>query len=116
MIDKSDKFRVQFLKWHSAEDFQQLGIAGLEVLGTNAAPAVAELTKLLNDKEHAFVAVRCLVAVGPPAEQSVSQALMRQPARSSRAAIVLAATAAGFRLRLGGGVALRLRSSRLAAH
>jgi HEAT repeat protein len=78
MIDKSDKFRVQFLKWHSAEDFQQLGIAGLEVLGTNAAPAVAELTKLLNDKEHAFVAVRCLIAVGPPAEQSVSQALTNQ--------------------------------------
>ena len=78
MIDKSDKFRVQFLKWHSAEDFQQLGIAGFEVLGTNAAPAVAELTKLLNDKEHAFVAVRCLIAVGPPAEQSVSQALTNQ--------------------------------------
>ena len=78
MIDKSDKFRVQFLKWHSAEDFQQLGIAGFEVLGTNAAPAVAELTKLLNDKQHAFVAVRCLVAVGPPAEPSVSQALTNQ--------------------------------------
>ena len=78
MIDKSDKFRVQFLKWHSAEDFQQLGIAGFEVLGTNTAPAVAELTKLLNDKEHAFVAVRCLIAVGPPAEQSVSQALTNQ--------------------------------------
>jgi hypothetical protein len=29
--------------------------------------------------------------------------------------MVLAATAAGFRLRLGGGVALRLRSSRLSA-
>jgi hypothetical protein len=36
-----------------------------------------------------------------------------QSARSSRAAIQVAASAAGFRLRLGGGVALRLRSSRL---
>ena len=40
---------------------------------------------------------------------------LRKTARSSQAAIVLAATAAGFRLRLGGGVALRLRSSRLYA-
>jgi len=40
---------------------------------------------------------------------------LRKTARSSRAAIVLAATAAAFRLRLGGGVALCLRSSRLSA-
>ena len=61
MMDKSDKFRVQFLKWHSAEDFQQLGISGFEVLGTNAAPATEELGKLLNEKDHAFTAERCLV-------------------------------------------------------
>ena len=53
LIDKTDEFRIRFLRWssserysyedwqrirwHSAEDFQQLGIAGFEVLGTNAA-------------------------------------------------------------------------------
>ena len=94
LIAKTDKYRTRFLRWksseqdsyddwqrsrwHSAEDFQQLGIAGFEVLGTNAAPAVAELTKLLNNKEHAFVAVRSLVAIGTPAEQSVVQALTNQ--------------------------------------
>ena len=36
----SDEFGDRFIRWHSAEDFQQLGIAGFEVLGTNAAPAV----------------------------------------------------------------------------
>ena len=38
-----------------------------------------------------------------------------QRARSSRAAIQVATSAAGFRPRLGGGVALRLRSRRLSA-
>jgi len=78
LIGQREKLRIDFLHWRSAEDWQQLGIAGFEALDTNAAPAVAELTKLLNDKEHAFVAVRCLIAVGPPAEQSVSQALTNQ--------------------------------------
>ena len=78
LIGQREKLRIDFLHWRSAEDWQQLGIAGFEALETNAAPAVTELTKLLNDKEHAFVAVRCLVAVGPPAKQSVSQALTNQ--------------------------------------
>lgn len=75
IIEKSEKWRIRFLRWHSADDFQQLGIAGFEALGTNAAPAVGELTKLLDDKEHAFTAVRCLVGIGTPAEASVSEAL-----------------------------------------
>jgi HEAT repeat protein len=78
MIDKSDKFRVQFLKWHSAEDFQQLGIAGFEVLGTNAAPVIEELAKLLDEKDHAFTAERCLVFVGKPAEPVFCRALTNQ--------------------------------------
>jgi len=78
LIVQRENLRIDFLHWRSAEDWQQLGIAGFEALETNAAPAVTELTKLLNDKERAFVAVRCLVAVGPPAKQSVSQALTNQ--------------------------------------
>ena len=75
MIDLSDRFRIQFLKWHTAEDFQQLGIAGFDALGTNAAPAVGELTKLLDDRERAFAALRCLAAIGKPAEASICKAL-----------------------------------------
>jgi len=50
-----------------------------------------------------------------PVSLSTTPVPLRKTARSSRAAMVLAATAAGFRLRLGGGVALRLRSRRLSA-
>jgi HEAT repeat protein len=81
MIDLSDKFRIHFLKWHSAEDYQQLGIAGFEVLGTNAAPAVEELAKLLDEKNHTFTAERCLVFIGKPAEVVFCQALNNQDER-----------------------------------
>ena len=75
ILEKSEEWRIEFLHWHSAEDFQQLGIAGFEALGTNATPAVGELTKLLQDTGNAFTAVRCLVFIGTPAEPAVSQAL-----------------------------------------
>ena len=75
IIKKSEEWKIQFLHWHSATDFQQLGIAGFEALETNAAPAVGELTKFLDDNEQAFAAVRCLVAIGTPAEAGVSKAL-----------------------------------------
>jgi HEAT repeat protein len=52
------------------------GIAGFEVLGTNCAAAVGELTRLLDDKELAFVAARCLESVGKSAEQALCQCLM----------------------------------------
>jgi HEAT repeat protein len=78
MIDLGDKFRIQFLKWPSAEDFQQLGIVGFEVLGTNAAPAVEKLAGLLDEKDHTFTAGRCLVFIGKPAEAVFCRALTNQ--------------------------------------
>ena len=75
MIAKIDQLNLTHRKWRSAKDFQQLGIAGFEALDSNAAPAVDKLTALLADKQHAFTAVRCLVAIGPPAEAGVVQAL-----------------------------------------
>jgi HEAT repeat protein len=89
IIDRTDKFRIRFLKWdsvedyqrirwHSAEDFQQLGIAGFEILGTNAGPAVDELAKLLDEKDHNFTAERCLVFIGKPAETVFCRALTNQ--------------------------------------
>ena len=96
LIDKTGEFRIRFLRWssserysyedwqriqwHSAEDFQQLGIAGFEVLGTNAAPAVEELEKLLNEKDRTFNAERCLVSIGKPSEPVYCRALTNQDA------------------------------------
>jgi HEAT repeat protein len=63
------------LHWRSAIECQLEGIAGFEVLGTNCSAAVGELTKLLEDKELAFVAVRCLDSIGKSAEQALCQCL-----------------------------------------
>jgi len=63
------------LHWRSAIERQLEGIAGFEVLGTNCAAAVGELTKLLDDKELAFVAARCLENVGKSAERALCQCL-----------------------------------------
>src|SRR2546427_5155471 len=71
LVAKSEKFRNPFLHWRSALASQLQGIAGFEVLGTNAAPAVGELTTLLEDREFAFVAVRCLENIGKPAEPAL---------------------------------------------
>jgi HEAT repeat protein len=78
IIKLSEEWKIQFLRWHSAEEFQEFGFTGFDALGTNAAPAIEELTKLLNDKEHAFTVVRCLVAIGTSAEASVSEALTNE--------------------------------------
>lgn len=78
MIDKSYWLRIRFLKWHSAQDFQWLGIAGFEALGTNAAPAVEELEKLLDEKDRPFNAERCLVIIGKPSEPVFCRALTNQ--------------------------------------
>jgi HEAT repeat protein len=87
MIDKGEKFRIsdkwgtRFFRWHSAEDFEWLGQQGFEILGTNAAPAVDELGKLLNENDHVLITEQCLVtercleSIGKPAEQVVCQAL-----------------------------------------
>ena len=94
LIDKTQKYRIRFFRWksreqyleedwekyqwHAAEDFQQLGIAGFEVLGTNAAPAAAELERLLQKPDHAYTAQRCLVFIGKPAEAVFCRALTNQ--------------------------------------
>jgi hypothetical protein len=73
LVEKSEKFEGRFIRPHSASALQLRGIAGFEALGTNAAPAVGELTRLLEDKELAFVAARCLEFIGRPAETTWSR-------------------------------------------
>ncbi|MDD5140954.1 MAG: hypothetical protein PHY43_11920 [Verrucomicrobiales bacterium] len=80
IIGQSEKLKLEFLRWHSAEDFQQLGIAGFEVLGTNAAPAIGVLSKLLDDPDQAFTAFRCLDFIGKPAEEALCRCLTNQNA------------------------------------
>jgi HEAT repeat protein len=86
IIGAGDKFRIsneygtRFIRWHSAWDFQWLGIGGFEVLGTNAAPAAGELGKLLDEKDNASTAGRCLVFIGKPAEPVFCRALTNQDA------------------------------------
>lgn len=75
LVDKSEKRKIRFFHVRSAVQLQLQGIAGFEVLGTNAAPAVRKLTKLLRDKERAFVAARCLENIGKPAESALCECL-----------------------------------------
>jgi hypothetical protein len=58
-----------------------------------------------------FVATVCLSSTTPVPLRKIRALVTSGNVTSGN----LAATAAGFRLRLGGGVALRLRSSRLSA-
>jgi len=67
---------------------------------------------MARDQRADYCAAR---AFGRPFTRSTMPVPLRKTARSSRAAMMLAAEAAGFRLRLGGGVALRLCSHRLSA-
>ena len=68
VIKKNEKWKIRVLKMREERHTQQLGIRGFEVLGTNCAPAVPELTRLLEDTNRAFTAVRCLDHIGKPAE------------------------------------------------
>jgi HEAT repeat protein len=83
IIQKNEKWGVRALKLHEAGETRQLGVAGFEALGTNAAPAVDELTIMLADTNRgpdslAFIALRCLIYIGMPAEKSVCASLTNQ--------------------------------------
>ncbi len=78
VLRKNEKWKLRLLTLREAVETQQLGIAGFEVLGTNCAGAVPELTRLMQDTNHALTALRCLTGVGKPAEVPVCQALTNQ--------------------------------------
>ena len=88
MIDTGEKFRISdefgdhFLRWRSAKDYWWLGERGFEILGTNAAPAAAELEKLFDENfsaeekyMHTLVVESSLESIGKPAEPVIRQAL-----------------------------------------
>jgi HEAT repeat protein len=93
LIDKWDKYKYRLLatfrqdpyqddliRLHDAREFQLYGLAGLEILGTNAAPIAPELGKILSDKEYDFVIKRGLLLIGKPAEPVLCCALTNQDA------------------------------------
>ena len=75
LMRKNEKWNLRVLKMRDAGNSQLLGIAGFEILGTNCAAAVPRLTRLMQDPNRAFTALRCLVVIGAPAELPVCQAL-----------------------------------------
>jgi HEAT repeat protein len=75
VIEKTENRHLRRWWLREAAMTQLLGIAGFEALGTNCASAVPELTRLMQDTNHAFTALRCLVYIGTPAETPICQAL-----------------------------------------
>lgn len=53
---QNEKWEIRALKFKTAEDKQLWAIAGFEALETNCAAAIPELSRLLNDPDHAFTA------------------------------------------------------------
>jgi HEAT repeat protein len=80
-VEKTQERHPLGLQWRSVIACQLDGMGGFEVLGTNCAAAVAELTALLDDKELAFVAVRCLDSIGKSAEQGLCRGLTNHDTR-----------------------------------
>ena len=83
-IDKAEKHHIRFLHLNSATECQLQGIVGFEVLGTNCAPAVGELAKLLADPELAFVATRCLRVPRPAPSFALLLRSLPHPPPSAR--------------------------------
>src|SRR5581483_8149928 len=75
VLKQDERLGSHSFKMRTAEDTQQLAIAGFEALETNCAPAVPELTRMLDNPSHSFTAVRCLLFIGKPAGTSICQAL-----------------------------------------
>ena len=75
VLNNSERFKLEFLHWQTELDCELEGLAGFEALGSNAAPAVGELVRLLDDKDRAFTATRCLDDIGKPAESVLRQCL-----------------------------------------
>jgi len=75
VLETSERFKLNFLHWQTELDCELEGVAGFEILGSNAAPAVSALTRLLDDPERSFTAARCLDDIGKPAENALCQCL-----------------------------------------
>jgi len=78
LTDKAEEHEFPMLHGRDADKLQRQGIAGIEILGTNGAPAVGKLNQLLDDKDCAVVAVCCLEQIGRPAETALCRGLTNQ--------------------------------------
>jgi hypothetical protein len=64
VLETSDRFKLDSLRWQTEVERELEGVAGFEVLGSNAAPAVGALTRLLDDPDRAFTGSRALISPG----------------------------------------------------
>lgn len=85
---KSEELKIGFLKWHSADDFHELGLEGFEALGTNAAPAIGALTKILDGPGDTLDAFGCLACVGKPAESAMCRGITNRDERVRQASVI----------------------------
>jgi len=84
IIAHSERWKIPFPRFQDASQKQMLAVAGFEILRTNCAPAVPELTRMLDDPNHAFTAVRCLSETGKEAEFALCRGLTNQNAQVRR--------------------------------
>jgi HEAT repeat protein len=92
LINKSKDLKIEIIRWHSAEELQQLAIVGFQALGTNTAPAVGELEKLLDKPNNAYTAGACLAAAGKAAEPALCRCLTNQDVRVREGAVIALAS------------------------
>ena len=72
LLEKQSLIRIDL---ESADDHHQQGRAGFYVLGNLAAPAIPELSKLLNAEDTSLDAAVVLIFIGPEAVLTLAQAL-----------------------------------------
>jgi HEAT repeat protein len=75
IFDHHDRWPMSAFKMNYANFSWNLAEYGFRALDTNGAPAVGDLAKLLDDDEHAVIAIRCLDGIGKPAESALLQGL-----------------------------------------
>lgn len=75
LVDVSRKAGIRRFAWRNETTCQRYGESGFEALGSNAAPAVDALLKLVDDNNRTSVAITCLQNIGKPAESALCQCL-----------------------------------------
>lgn len=88
-------FNINVAGAFESSDPNIMAITGFEVLGTNAAAAVPELARMVQEPEHSAIALQCLAAIGPPARDVLCDALKSNSAQTRSMALWNLSSATG---------------------
>jgi HEAT repeats len=88
IYEQLNDFGINYVNMKPSESQQGLAIMGFQILSNNAAPAVTQLTSLLQKRQTAFVSVYCLGNIGPAAEPGLNLALTNSDAMIRQHAIL----------------------------